>query len=129
MTKPTHTIDMNGTKHILTLGLGFLDKLDEVPRYQMERDGVRIGASLNLLYIHLSMRKASAIRDVIRFGTMTNVHRPTVSEIETWIYEQLDDEEKADKMFEDFLAVYEKLPGAKAMFRQVEKASEKQAEE
>lgn len=112
MTKPTHVLTINGEEHTLTIGLAFMDALEESPKYQIGVMGINVGSALQKLLMLLSTKNGGAYRDVIKFGTMTNVKRLSDSEIEAWVTEQLNDPVKSEKMSTDFLELYKKLPGA-----------------
>lgn len=126
MTRPTTVIEMNGEKHILTFGLGFLEQLNN--KYKIENQGFGVSAGLYSSLMELTMKNPVMVADFIKFGTMTNHNRPTDSEIEEWVLEQVDDPEQEEKLFADFLELWKKLPGAKRVSKAV-KDEQKRLEE
>lgn len=124
MVKPTHVIEMNGTEHTLTLGLGFLEKLEELPKYQTAQFGLSTGLALQKLFILIGSKNAGVFKDIVKYGTMTNAKRPSDDEIEAWVIEQLSESESAQQLATDFLILYKKLPGAKAFLATVAKTAE-----
>ncbi|MCW6680882.1 tail assembly chaperone [Aerococcaceae bacterium NML130460] len=121
-------IEVNGTQHILTLGLGFLEQLNN--KYSLPIDGMPIGAlGLPKCLTELKVKNPIVVRDIILFGTMTNVHRPSEQEIEEWICEQMEDEATETKMFDDFFDYLKLVPGAKKFAKAMEEQQALQLEE
>lgn len=118
---PTHVLNINGEEHTLTIGISFIDALEELPKYQTVLMGINIGTAFEKLLIYFTNRNGGAYRDVIKFGTINNVKRLSDNEIEDWVTEQLNDPVKSEKMSEDFLELYKKLPGAAAFLEKIDK--------
>lgn len=117
-------IEMNGKQHILTLGLGFLERLNT--KYTTVFEGLPVGAlALPKCITELGMKNPVIVKDIIFFGTMENVHRPSEDEIDEWIYEQLDDEETENKMFDDFFDYLTLVSGAKKFAKAIEEQKAK----
>lgn len=118
----TSVIEINGVKHILTFGLGFLEQLNN--KYQIVTEGFGFSAGVATAMAELKMHNPVMVADFIRFGTMTNHNKPTDKEIEAWVIEQMDGGKAEDKLFDDFFELLKKVPGAKRLLKSTEKAQE-----
>ena len=121
MAKNTTVIEIGNKKYILTFGLEFLRLLNE--KYTLNQNGFEISAGLPKAVSEIQFGNAEMIAEIIRFATTTLHDKPTDAEIEEYIYEQLDREDDFD-LFEYFFDLLKKAPGAKAMLKRIENATE-----
>lgn len=126
MAKNTSVIEINGTKYILSFGLEFLRLLNE--KYTMTQEGFELSIGIPKAMTELQFGNAIMVADMIKFATATLHNPPTDTEIEEYVYEQLEDENTT--LFDDFFALLQKAPGAKRMLKltenQIDKKSQKE---
>lgn len=115
------TLQINGQSYLLTFGLKFLELLNS--KYTLEIDGLAVGAGLVTVWTELKMQNPVVIRDMIIFATATNVNRPSEDEVEAYIFEQLEDEEKAVALFSQFGDFLTLAPGARRFINAAEAAT------
>ena len=116
------TLQINGQSYLLTFGLKFLELLNS--KYTLEIDGLAVGAGLVTVWTELKMQNPVMIRDMILFATATNVNRPSEDEVEAYIFEQLEDEEKAVALFSQFGDFLTLAPGARRFINAAEEATQ-----
>jgi hypothetical protein len=116
------TLQINGQSYLLTFGLKFLELLNS--KYTLAIDGLAVGAGLVTVWTELKMQNPVMIRDMILFATATNVNRPSEDEVETYIFEQLEDEEKAVALFSQFGDFLTLAPGARRFIKAAEEATQ-----
>lgn len=116
------TLQINGQSYLLTFGLKFLELLNS--KYTLAIDGLAVGAGLVTVWTELKMQNPVMIRDMILFATATNVNRPSEDEVEAYIFEQLEDEEKAVALFSQFGDFLTLAPGARRFIKAAEEATQ-----
>lgn len=116
------TLQINGQSYLLTFGLKFLELLNS--KYTLAIDGLAVGAGLVTVWTELKMQNPVMIRDMILFATATNVNRPSEDEVEAYIFEQLEDEEKAVALFSQFGDFLTLAPGARRFINAAEAATQ-----
>lgn len=111
MKAPQKVIEIAGKKHLLTFGLGMLREVGKV--YPHKAEGLEMqGMQYIRVITELNMRNPSFLADLIRFTLSPNDYVEP-QEIEEYIFEIMEDEEEMDKVFDDFLESFMKVPGAK----------------
>lgn len=104
-------ITINGISYLLTFGLDFASRMNDL--YSQNLEGVSVGFGLPKAFVMLGMHDAVVIRDIIRCAVATNHNQPTDEEIEEWIYEQMETEETEKQLFDDFFEYLQLVPGAR----------------
>ncbi|MFK8243846.1 MULTISPECIES: tail assembly chaperone [unclassified Facklamia] len=116
------TIEINGRNVLMTFGMRFLQLMGD--KYSLDAQGMKMrGMHYASILTELQTGNPVIIFDMIRFATDGN---PLLKdeEIEDYVFEQLEDEEAEKKLFQDFFAIFKKVPGAKKYVKELEKLTE-----
>ncbi|MGF3072733.1 tail assembly chaperone [Facklamia sp. P12955] len=124
MAKRTQPIKINDTTYLMTFGLGFLERLNE--KYRLEMDnGMSMDFGIHQAMIELSNNNPLTIAYIIQFATADNHNKPSREDIEDYIDEQTEDDKSEEKLFSDFLEYLKKAPGAARIFKKAKEAQAK----
>lgn len=124
MAKRTQPIKINGKSYLMTFGLGFLERLNE--RYRLDvGENVTLDFGIQQALAELSNSNPLTVAYMIQFSTADNHNKPTLQEIESYIDEQLESEETAEKLFTDFLDYLKTAPGAARISKKAKEAEAK----
>lgn len=111
------SLDLNGKKYDMTVGIGLLADLNE--KYGGRILNRNVGSSVGTIYLELQAMNPVIVFDMIKLGTQRNIERPSDEEIEKYIFDNMETEEGALKMFDNFFEYFKTLPGSNLMIKEM----------
>lgn len=91
-------IEINGKERELKFGIGFVRKLDEL--YRAEVEGIEFGVGLAVAQLQLSQKNPAALSDVIHCAI---VRGSTTNAIDSFVEDYAEENEGLDSLFEEVL--------------------------
>lgn len=113
-------IEINGKERELVFGVGFVRKLDQI--YRAEIEGIEFGVGMAVAQLHLTQRNPAALSDIIRCAL---VKGSTPQTVDTFVDEYAE-EHGLEGLFKELEDAMGKSSVVKGSVRNVNKAVEEQ---
>ena len=95
-------ININGKDYRMYFGFDFIDYINQ--KDGLSAQGLQLGLmGTRLLTVGLDGKQPSALRTIVKAGTVTLPQQPSNQDIELWINELIEDGNKYDEIFEEII--------------------------
>lgn len=89
-------INMNGKERELVFGIGFVRKLDNL--YRAEIEGIEFGVGVAVAQLHLSQRNPAALADIIHSAIKRG---STTQAVDSFVEDYAEEHDGLETLFED----------------------------